>query len=77
MSVFAKVARKIFNSKITEKNGFSDRVFYVAITDSDIGSPKSLRTLFDKYLSHNMVKFEQNRMIENVQNFRLFAKKKS
>ena len=31
------------------KNWFSNRVFYVNIADADIGSLKSLHTLFDKY----------------------------
>ena len=31
------------------------------ITDADIGSLKSLHTLFDKYFDHIRVKFEQNR----------------
>ena len=30
------------------KNWFSDRAFYVTIADADIGSLKSLHTLFDK-----------------------------
>ena len=28
------------------------QAFYVTITDADIGSIKSLHTLFDKYLDH-------------------------
>ena len=43
-------------------------------TDSDIGSLKSLHTLFDKYLDHILVKFEQNRMVGNIQIFELFGK---
>ena len=30
-------------------------VFYVNIVDADIGSLKSLHTLFDKYLDHMLV----------------------
>ena len=41
---------------------FSDRAFYVTITDADIRSLKSLHTLFNKQLDHMLVKFEQNRM---------------
>ena len=29
------------------------------IADADVGSPKSLHSLFDKYLGHMLVKFEQ------------------
>ena len=47
MSALATVARKSFNSKFTAKINFSDRAFYVTIADADIGSPKSLHTLFD------------------------------
>ena len=46
------------------KNWFSDWAFYVTIADADIGSLKSLHTLFDKYLDHMLVKFEQNRMVQ-------------
>ena len=35
----------------------------------------SLHTLFDRYLDHMLVKFEQNRKVGNVQNFALFGKK--
>ena len=45
------------------------------IADADIGSLKSLRTLFDKYLDHMLVKSEQNRMVQSIQNFELFDKK--
>ena len=33
---------------------------------ADIGSLKSLHTLFVKYLDHLLVKFERNRMVEAV-----------
>ena len=39
------------------------------IADADIGSLNSLLTLFDKYLDHMLVKFEQNRMVQSIQNF--------
>ena len=45
------------------------------ITDADIGSLKSLHTLFDKYVDHMLVKFEQNRTVRTMQNFELFDKK--
>ena len=32
--------------------------YVIIIADADIGSLKSLRTLFDKYLDHMLVKFE-------------------
>ena len=46
-------------------------VFYATIADDDIGSLKSLHTLFGDVL----VKFEQNRMVRTVQNIDLFNKK--
>ena len=73
MSELATVARKSFNRKFTAK--FSDRAFYVTIADAEIGSLKSLRTSFDKYLGHMLVEFEQNRMVRTIQNFVLFDKK--
>ena len=45
-----------------------------AITDADIGSLKSLHTLFDKYLDHMLLKFVQNRKIKNVKNSEFFGK---
>ena len=46
-----------------------------SITNADIGSLKSLHTLFDKYLAHMPVEFEQNRMVRTMQNFVLFDRK--
>ena len=60
------VALKTFMTNLLQ-HWFSDRSFYVTITDADIGSLKSLRTLFDKYLDHTLVKFEQNCMVRNIQ----------
>ena len=54
---------------------FSDRAFYVRIADVDIEILKSLHTLFDKYLDHMRVKFEQNCTVLTIQNFVLFDKK--
>ena len=48
--------------KFYHKKWFSDRAFHVTITDADIGSFKSLKTLFDKYLDHMLV-FEENRIV--------------
>ena len=57
------------------QNRFSDWEFYLAISDTDILSLKSLRTLFDKYLDYILVKFKQNRMVRNIQNFEVFGEK--
>ena len=45
------------------------------MTDADIGSLKSLHTLFDKYLDYILEKIEQIRMEQNIQNYELFGKK--
>ena len=55
MSALATVVQKSFNIKFTAKIDFCDRTFYVTIADADIGSLKSLHTLFDKYLDHMLV----------------------
>ena len=47
----------------------------MTITAADIGNLKSLHTIFDKYLNHMLEKFDQNRMVRNIQNFELFGKK--
>ena len=58
------------------KNWFSDREFYVTITEADLGSLKFLHTLFGKYLNHMLVKFEQKFIVRNIHNFKLFGKKR-
>ena len=75
MSGLATVAGKSFNGKFTAKIDFPIGVFYITIADADIGSLKSLHTLFDKYLDYMLVKFDQNRMVRTVQNFDLFDEK--
>ena len=57
MSALATVTRKTFNSKFTAKIDFPIGYFYVTIAnaDIDIGSQKSLHTLFDKYWYHMLV----------------------
>ena len=72
MSALATVARKRFNYKFTAKIDFSDRAFQVTIAYADLGSLQSLHTLFDKYLNHMLVEFEQNRMVRTIQNCELF-----
>ena len=72
MTALATVARKSF--KFYCKYWVFDRAFYVTIADADIGSLKSLHTLFDKYLDHMLVKFERNRMVRTIQKFELFDK---
>ena len=48
---------------------------YGPVADADIGGLYSLHTLFDKYVDHMLVKFEQNCMVPTIQNFELFEKK--
>ena len=49
----------IFKGTFTAKIDFPIGYFRFTITDADIGSLKSLHTLFDKYLNHMLVKFER------------------
>ena len=70
MSALATVAQKSFNGKFTAK------------IDSPIGHfmlpllmLTSLHTLFDKYLNHMLVKFEQNCTVGTIQNVVFFDKK--
>ena len=72
MPAQANVARKNIASKFAAKNWFSGRTFYITIADVDIGSKKSLHTLFVKHLDHILVNFEQNRMVRTIQNFEVF-----
>ena len=76
MLAFAMVAQTSFNSKIIPKVHFPIGHFMSpCITNAEKGSLKFLRTLFDRYLDHMLVKFKQNRMIQSIQNFKLFGKK--
>ena len=54
---------------------FRSGILYVTIAFADIGCLKSLHTLFDKYLDHMLVEFEQKRMVRTIKNFVLFDKK--
>ena len=77
MSALATVARRSFyNVKfdLNVKIDFPIGHFMFPVTDANIWSLKSLYALFDKYLDHMLVKFEQNRMVWNIQNFKLLAK---
>ena len=76
MSALPTVAGKSFNSKFTAKIDFP--IGYILCYHCwcwHWKSIKSLHTLFGKYLDHMLVKFEQNRMVQTVQNFELFDKK--
>ena len=74
MSDFATVAWKSLNGKNYPQIDFPHRAFYITFTDPDIRSPKSLRTLFDKFLDHMLVKCEQNRIVRNIQMVKNFNK---
>ena len=69
------IAGKTFNVKFAAKIDFSIGYFYVTIANTDIGNLKSLHTWFDKYLDLMLVKFEQNRMVQTIQNVELFDQK--
>ena len=51
------------------------KLFPATVANADIESPKSFHTLFDKCSDYMLVKFDQNRMVQNIQNFELFDKK--
>ena len=69
MLALATVARKSFSGKFITKIGFPIGHFMLSLPDADTGSLKFLHTLFDKYLDHMLVKFEQNHMVWTIQNF--------
>ena len=54
---------------------FPLKLLPATVTNADIGSLKSLHKLFDKYLDHLLVKFEQNYMVQTTRNFEVFDKK--
>ena len=71
MSALATVAGKCFNSKFDPKTDFSIGYFMLLFLMLIL---KSLHTLFDKYLDHMLVKFEQNRTVRTIKKFELFDK---
>ena len=62
------IGKSIFAVNLTLK------LLRATVSNADTGSLKSLHTLFDNYLDHMLVKFEQNHMVRNIQNFDLFDK---
>ena len=64
MSALATVAGKSFNGKFIAKFDFPIGFFYVTIAVADIGSSRCLHILFDKYLGHMLVRFEQNFIVQ-------------
>ena len=74
MRAYANVARKNFDSTFTANNWFSDRTFYTIIAGADIGSIKSLHTLFVKHLNHILVNSKQICTVQTIHNFELFDK---
>ena len=75
MSALTTAVGKTFCGKFTVEINFLIGFFYIIIADPDVGSLKSLHTVFDKYLVHMLVKFEQNCMVQTIQKFELFDKK--
>ena len=71
MSASATVARKSFNAIFVAKVDFPFRHFMLPFLMLTL----EVHTLFDKYLDHKLVKFQQNRMVQTIQNFVLFDKK--
>ena len=48
------------------------KFFPAIVANADIGSLKSLHTLFVKYLDHMLVNFEENCMVQTTRNFEAF-----
>ena len=73
MSALATVAGKSFNGKFAPKTDFSIGYFMLLFLMLIL---KSLHTLFDKYLDHMLVKFEQNSRptVRTIKKFELFDK---
>ena len=61
--------------KWTFATNFKIKLFRTTIANANIWSLKSLSTLFDTCFDHMLVKFEQNQMVRNMQNFELCDRK--
>ena len=67
MSALATVAWKsVLNGKFTAKIDFPIGYIMLPLQMLTLKDKKSLHTLFDKYLDHMLVKFEQNRMVRTI-----------
>ena len=64
------IERKNFISKFTDEKLFSD--FFNTIADPEIRNTKPVHTLFVKHLDQIQVNFEQNRMVQTIENCGLF-----
>ena len=51
------------------------KLFRATVDNADTKSLESLHTLFDMYLDHMLVKFEQNPMVRNIKKCELYDKK--
>ena len=61
-AILVTVAGKSLNGKFTPKIDFTIGYFMLPL----LKSLKSLHILFDKYLDHELVKFEQNRIVQTI-----------
>ena len=50
---------------------FPLKLLRATVEDADTGSLKSLHTLFDTYLYHMLAKSKLNRMVQNIQFFKI------
>ena len=75
MPVFATIARKSFYGKFTAKIDFQTGHFMLPLLTLTL-EVQSLSVHYSiSILDHILVKFEQNRMVGNIQNVELFGKK--
>ena len=70
---FAMVARKNFKANYCIID-FPIGYFRLPLLTLTLVVQSVINALFDKYLNHMLVKFKQNRIVRNIQNFELFAK---
>ena len=74
MSALATVKGKNLTANLLQKLIYRSGILCYTVHDADIGSLKSLQTLFNNYLDHMLVKFEQNSMVQIIQNIKLLDK---
>ena len=66
---------KSVNAKLRVKSWCSNRVFFVTVTNADIGSLKIHFQFHNKCLFHNLAKFEHYRIILTRWNVQIFGQK--
>ena len=77
MSAFATAIWNTLSKHQLYTLNFALKLFHVSIAIDNCRSQKDHLLFFDNYVYHKLAKFDQNRLIRNVQNFEVFFLQKA